>query len=66
MTRGQKAAFLAELAETGNLAFACCAADVTLAQAFDARAESPGFERQWRNAQSQARSKMLGRVRDHV
>lgn len=62
MTQRQRHLFLAELALSGNTTFACAAARVTRAQALTERDGDPAFEREWRDAEAEARTGMLGRT----
>jgi hypothetical protein len=54
--------FLDELRATGNVAFACAAADITRAAAYDERENNEAFERAWRDAVARARRDLLTRL----
>lgn len=62
MSGTERARFLAELEATGNVAFACAAADVSRSVAFDERELFPSFEHAWRAAQERARRARVGTV----
>lgn len=64
MTEKQRSLFLAELSRTGNVAFACAAADVSRATAYEYRDSSPSFEQQWRDAATKARLELERAVRE--
>jgi hypothetical protein len=51
MTPYHEERFLAELATSGNIAFACAAGRISRSDAFKLRLEHPEFEKKWRKAQ---------------
>lgn len=62
MNDRQRAAFLAELATSGNLIFACSAARVTRTEALHERNQNPEFEVGWRVAEEDAWLAACGRA----
>lgn len=54
MTATQCARFLTELEVSGNVMFACVAADVSRQQAYTEREEQPSFELAWRASAARA------------
>lgn len=54
--------FLAELAISGNIQFACVAAGVTRKTAYWERSRNPAFEAEWRRAAAVAAARLSERI----
>lgn len=66
MTKAQEHAFICELRLTGNIPFACNAAQATLSEVKEQRDSSPAFEQRYREAQATAAALFKNRMTERV